>query len=201
MCGCQLWNGRSSSLQFSLEHVLDVCSQCATLSHNELDMVLLGQLMATSNTNDSIVTESRHAVNKKEDIHQLLPSEFVVCPYMFRFLHGVGGTRVKNLSKSLRSNGLQPRINGNTKRLPKCTLSNLLFGSSLTTPSRTVSSFLDEYQRIAEVTSNCYHQVCQREGSGGCMTRPLSKQPHPISVQQHTPPFAVSGRCCPWLSS
>ncbi len=39
------------------------------------------------------------------------------------FLHGVGCKRLKNLAKSYKSNGLTPRIHGNTRRPPKWTLS------------------------------------------------------------------------------
>ena len=42
---------------------------------------------------------------------------------MFRFLHTIGQKRLKNLAKSLKNNGLAPRIHGNTKRLPPNTLS------------------------------------------------------------------------------
>ena len=42
---------------------------------------------------------------------------------MFRFLHGIGIKRFKNLLKSLKENGLSPRVHGNTNRKPKHALS------------------------------------------------------------------------------
>ena len=42
---------------------------------------------------------------------------------MFRMLHGIGEKRFKNLMKSLKEDGLTPRIHGNTKRKPHHALS------------------------------------------------------------------------------
>ena len=47
----------------------------------------------------------------------------VICATIFRFLHGIGERRLKNLAKSLRENGIVPRVHGNYQRLPKHTLS------------------------------------------------------------------------------
>ena len=44
-----MWvKGRNCSLQFSIDHISDVRSYCASLRRTELDMVLLGQIMALS---------------------------------------------------------------------------------------------------------------------------------------------------------
>ena len=46
-----------------------------------------------------------------------------ICEKVFRFLHGIGETRYKNLKKSLHSNGLASRSHGNLKRSPAHALS------------------------------------------------------------------------------
>ena len=123
-CGCHLWNQKSCSLQFTLQHVEEIRSQCASLSHAELDMVLLGQLMAASNNSDTVMTVSGHSESTRKKVRTWYSHRGVsVCNTMFRFLHGVGHNRMKNLAKSFKANGLTPRIHGNTKRLPKWTLS------------------------------------------------------------------------------
>lgn len=55
-CGCS----RKCSAQFSINHIRDFRAQCYELSHDELDMVLLGQLMASRNDSDHVVVESHH---------------------------------------------------------------------------------------------------------------------------------------------
>ena len=50
----------------SEEHVTDVRSHCASLTHDELDLVILGQLMALSNCSDVVSTTSRHSPNERK---------------------------------------------------------------------------------------------------------------------------------------
>ena len=55
-CGCS----KKCSSQFSLSYIRDMRAQCYDLSHNELDLVLLGQLVASTNTSEKVVVESGH---------------------------------------------------------------------------------------------------------------------------------------------
>lgn len=90
-CGCQRFSGRQCSLQFTTEHVLEVRSQCLELSRSELDMVLLGQVMASMNVSDTVVTESRHRETTRERPRTSHSHQGkAVCAHMFRFLHTVG---------------------------------------------------------------------------------------------------------------
>ena len=59
-CGCRRLNGRPCSQQFTTEYVSEVRSSFLELSRSDLDMVLLGQIMASMNLSDTVVTESRH---------------------------------------------------------------------------------------------------------------------------------------------
>jgi len=47
-----------------------------------------------------------------------------VCLKMFSFLHGVGKKRLRNLTESIKLDGLRPRVHGNTYRKPKHALSH-----------------------------------------------------------------------------
>ena len=57
------WCARKCSTQFTTEHVMSVTASCAELSHSELDMAILGQLMASVNTNSVVSTAVRHKEN------------------------------------------------------------------------------------------------------------------------------------------
>lgn len=112
----------SCSRQFSPDHVHEIRSHCFTLSRCELDMAVLGQLMAT-NCSETVVTESRHTQMARKKYTKYYHQGSSVCHAMFCFLHGIGETRMKNVTSSYKSNGLTPRTHGNTRRLPMSTLS------------------------------------------------------------------------------
>lgn len=119
-CGCH----RKCSSQFSPQHIQDMRAQCFELTHTELDMVILGQLVASTNTSTDVSVESRHL--KKERMRGYSTfhhSGKVVCGKTFRFLHTIGSKRLRNLAQSLRQNGLTPRVHGNTHKRPKHSLS------------------------------------------------------------------------------
>ena len=116
-CGCV----RKCSKQFTTEHVTSVRASCTELSNSELDMAILGQLMASVNTSS---IAARHKEDERKNVYTSFSHQGkLVCARMFRFLHCVGIKRLKNLMKSLRENGLTPRVHGNTKRKPKHALS------------------------------------------------------------------------------
>lgn len=90
-CGCQLLGGQSCSLQFTPDHVSTVRTSCCDLSRTELDMVVLGQMMASMNLSETVVAESRH----RETTRQKPRSTFMhegkrICAHMFQFLHTIG---------------------------------------------------------------------------------------------------------------
>lgn len=115
---------KQRSAQFSKEHIQSMRAQCLQLSRNELDMVLLGQLIASTNTSDKVVQESRHLEKERERTYSTYNhAGKPVCAKTFLFLHTVGKKRLRNLSLSLRENGLTPRVHGNSRRLPKHSLS------------------------------------------------------------------------------
>ncbi len=86
-CGCHLSEQKCCSLQFSASHVEEVRSHCSSLSHSELDMVLLGQLMAASNCNDTVVVASGHAKTKRIKAYTRFSHQgLLVCATMFRLV-------------------------------------------------------------------------------------------------------------------
>ena len=98
-CGCSKVQGRPCYQQFSQEHVASVRALCTQLSHAELDMAILGQLQASLNTSSAVSIQAQHKETEPQKSyasfsHQGMP----MCSKMFRFLHGIGETRLKSLS-------------------------------------------------------------------------------------------------------
>ncbi|XP_064390673.1 uncharacterized protein LOC135338462 isoform X2 [Halichondria panicea] len=124
-CGCHKNKGTDCSKHYTIEYLLAMRCSCFELTKHDLDMVLLGQLMASMNMSEQVVTESRHPGTPRKRVriayhHQGHP----VCARMYRFLNVVGESRLDNLISNLKDNGLVPRVHGNTHRLPKNTLSH-----------------------------------------------------------------------------
>ena len=87
-------------------------------------MVLLGQLMASSNDSDHVVAKSHQLERERQKKYTTFHhAGKIVCGKTFWFLHTVGRQRVYNLTKSLNENGLTPRTHGNANRRPKHSLS------------------------------------------------------------------------------
>ena len=61
-CSC----AKKCSFQFSSQYIRDMRNHCFDLSHNELDMVILGQLAASTNTSDGVVVSSCHHQKERE---------------------------------------------------------------------------------------------------------------------------------------
>ena len=120
-------------------------------------MVLLGQLIATTNTSSQVVRDSRHLEKERERAYtSYYHAGKIVCAKTFLFLHTIGKRRLRNLALNLRENGLTPRVHGNSRRQPKHSLSyqsveyvvGFLLNYSIIL-SRMLSSFPDESQAIA----------------------------------------------------
>ena len=123
-CGCSKVNGKPCSKQFSLEYVASVRATCAELSHSELDMAVMGQLMAGMNTSPTVSVVAWHKEDERDKVYTALSHQGKpVCLRMFQFLHGIGKKRLRNLMTNLKENGLTPRVHGNAKRRPKHALS------------------------------------------------------------------------------
>ena len=133
-CGCQLWEKQQCYLQFSSSHYSSQRSQCASLSKDELDMLILGQLAALShfelNPKYSLLTPKRVHTTYYHLRKQ-------VCRTTFLFLHGIGRTRLENLMLHFQNHGLAPRLHGNVKHLPH----NALSFSSVETVVRFLVNF------------------------------------------------------------
>ena len=102
-CSCRKWSGKSCSLQFTQEHVKDTRLSCMELTRSELDLFIMGQLIACTNTSSIVTTDSRHqAQHRKRDHTNFLHQGRPICSAMFRFLHTFGEKKQKNIAKALK---------------------------------------------------------------------------------------------------
>jgi hypothetical protein len=98
-CGCKLWKGKPCSGQFCTLYVKLSRLNFTELTTHELDLVIMGQLLANNNNSLTVVTESRHQLMERKKAYTTFYHQGRrVCPTMFRFLHRIGTKRLKNLA-------------------------------------------------------------------------------------------------------
>ena len=91
-CGCKRANGKPCSTLFSKEHYQDIRWHCVELTRDELDLVLMGQIMATL-SNDTLTqgAKFRHsAPQRKISSMAFFHGGHQICGKTFRKLHGIG---------------------------------------------------------------------------------------------------------------
>ena len=124
-CGCAIFKDRPCSGMFNYEYIYDFRSQCAELTRAELDMMLLGQLSALTDTSEqsanSLVHRHSPASRQRSYTHFLHRGKRI-CRNTFLFLHNISAKKLKNIKGSFLQCGVAPRSHGNAKRLPANTL-------------------------------------------------------------------------------
>ena len=96
------------STTFSHQSIESCRDSCAELSHNELDITIMAQLKSRTDK-----------WNRTNFFHNGIR----ICKSTFLFLHGMSKKKFHNIKKSFGEHGLQPRVHGNTKRIPHHALS------------------------------------------------------------------------------
>ena len=116
-CGCSKADDKPCSSLFSMEHYLDLRAQASLLTHDELDLVLMGSVMSTILTDD--VAWCRHKPTKRSRIRQhYMHNGHTICKTTFMFLYGIGKKRLLAVKDAYNNNGLETRIHKNRKSLP-----------------------------------------------------------------------------------
>ena len=86
-CGC----AKKCYKFFDTEHYQDIRDQCAELSKDELDLVLLGQIMANINIATVVGPQSKHTpTGRKRPRLSYSHQGRSICKVTFLILHGVG---------------------------------------------------------------------------------------------------------------
>ena len=94
-CACSVGPDKSSCCQnITLDHYWSVCSQMAELSHDELELVIMGQVMAGTFDDSSFLSKEM----KKG--YTYFHHGVRICQKMFLFLHTIGYSRFKAVKAS-----------------------------------------------------------------------------------------------------
>ena len=104
-CGCTMWKKGPCSRMFSREHYQTVRGDAAALSWNELNMTVMGEIMAPTMGSHKYTTIFQHRGRR-------------ICRSTFLFLHGLGKRKFELIKAHYCSSGLVPRIHGNTGHTP-----------------------------------------------------------------------------------
>ena len=108
-CSCKHFDGGPCCKLFSVSHCQEVRDQCRELTRSELDLVVMGQLLA--------LTHSGHVTQAKKHIQKERTRSFTyfkhgghtICIKTFCFLHTIGQSKFKAIKASFERDGLVPR--------------------------------------------------------------------------------------------
>ena len=118
-CGCNRANGNPCSTLFTLEHYIEMRAQCSLLTHDELDLVLMGFLSSAILDSDE-VKDGRHQkpAKRKRLTISYTHHGVDVCKKTFLFLYGIGKDRLQAVKDHYKVEGLQTRQHKNSRRTP-----------------------------------------------------------------------------------
>lgn len=120
-CTCDFGPRRTPcSMLFPVEHYQSMRSTFTEMSHDELDLIVMGQIMA--HCYQSATLQGHHSSSpevRKTTYGQFYHLGHRVCQQTFLFLHNIGLKRFKNIKKSYLTNGPAVRVHGNMGKRPK----------------------------------------------------------------------------------
>ena len=122
--GCSCTLGPSNSpcyAQFSRDYYATMREDCAQLTREEKDVLIMGQIMAMSNTSPLTKHSSHHrhtSQERKRPRAAYYHQGKRVCLCTFLFLYHTKKDQFLNIKASCSENGIAPRVHGNTRRLP-----------------------------------------------------------------------------------
>ena len=118
-CGCKKVSGKPCSGQFSLAYYIERRAQASFLSRNELDLVMLGSIMATTRSDEDVIHGRHKPVKRQRPRASYLHNGCVVCKVTFGFIFGVGRKhRIDALRKHYLDEGLASRTHKNSSLRP-----------------------------------------------------------------------------------
>ena len=140
-CGCKKVGGRPCSSQFSLAYYLERQAQASVLNRNELDLVMLGSIMATTRT-DEDVTHGRHKpIKRQRPRANYLHNGCEVCKVTFGFIFGVGRKhRIDAIRSHYLDEGLATRVHKNSTLRPH----NALTFNEITSIANFVQNYAEQ---------------------------------------------------------
>ena len=113
---------RFCPMHFPVEHYKSLRAALSEMSHDELDLFVMGQIMAhwyQSTTLQGHHTFSTSPEQRKTTYGQFYHQGQRVCQRTFLFLRNIGLNRFKNIKKSYLMNGPAVRVHGNMGKRPQ----------------------------------------------------------------------------------
>ena len=108
-CACSVGPDKSPCCQsITLDHYRSVRSQMAELSHDELDLAIMGQVMAGTFDDSTFLSKE-----KKKGYTFFFHHGVRICQKTFLFVHTIGYSRFKAVKASYSSRGVEPRVHKN----------------------------------------------------------------------------------------
>lgn len=134
-CGCSKGiKGGQCSQQFSEAAVIANLSNCMELSHEELDLVILANIQA------STLIEISGEKRKRSPRCSFTFQARAICKEMFLTIYGISYSRFRRLKHHYEENGLSVRVHENRKKLPQ--------NATPQAVSEDVKNFLTNYVEI-----------------------------------------------------
>ena len=115
-CGCSL----NCAAAFTQKHYLATRANAQQLERKELDMAVMGQVMAFTFCSQvpHNTLKYRHQVKQRErNASAFYHNGLRVCKRTFLFLHDIGDFRLKAIRAQYVAEGLVPRVHGHTGRV------------------------------------------------------------------------------------
>ncbi|CAG8844392.1 28597_t:CDS:1, partial [Gigaspora margarita] len=144
-CECRMRNTYQCFEKVGFKRFFERHMQFRSLDKKELDLVLMGQLMAFeyNQTNE----------NAKQKFNYQFNNDIKLCKNTYLKLIGVGNKHLIQINESLKNKGLVERLHGNTKRIPN-TKSRTKIDQTVST---LVSTFISNYANVHRYPSPGRH--------------------------------------------
>ena len=137
-------NGSPCSTIFSLDYYISHRLRVADLSHNELDLVIMGSLCSVVNMGDNVKDGKHKPVKRKHIFSSFQHNGHHICQATYRFLFCIGKHRLKAIKAHLLSNGLTVHIHGNKGKLPH----NVTSYASIRHIAQFITNFTEQHAMI-----------------------------------------------------
>ena len=105
-CRCKYYDGEPCCTVFSVDDYQRVRDDCRQLSHSELDLVVMGQLLALTQRDETTQTKHYSSKDRKRSFTCFKHGGHNICIKTFCFLHTIGQSKLEAIKAS---NGLCPR--------------------------------------------------------------------------------------------
>ena len=148
-CKCDLGPNRGPcSSSITVDHFHSVRCQMAEMTHDELDLVVMGQVMAGYFSAGCFSAETFRQQERTRSFTIFHHNGIRICQKTFLFLHAMGYSHFKAIKASFVANGVVARVHGNkgkSRRKDKLTLKQI----------QDVVQFIMNYAGVCTSLSRC----------------------------------------------